>query len=343
MLRFTVLIVLLISLGTTAYARTITDMAGRKVTIPDRIEKVVGLSPPVTYLVYAIDPLLLAGLNFPLWENEKIYTSEHFKKLPVIGGMVGDGRNLNLELLLQIKPDIAFLWERSGGDTTAINKEYERLLKPLGIPTVYVHIGALSDYPAAILFMGDVLGRSERGTKLNRYAVTAQQKVARAQSGLPPGKKIPVYYAEGIDGLSTDGDGSMHTELIPLSGGVNVSRLQATSAKGMERISMEQLILYDPEVILVKEKKGYEQIMKDVRWKQLRAVRNKKVFLIPHVPFNWFDRPPSYMRFLGVQWLANLLHPELYKIDMVKETRAFYSLFMFKELSDQEARDVLWP
>jgi iron complex transport system substrate-binding protein len=201
----------------------------------------------------------------------------------------------------------------------------------------------LGDYPAAIRFVGDVINKKERAAKLERYATDTIQKVAHAVASMPVGKKISVYYAEGLDGLSSDGEGSMHTELIPLSGGKNVFRMKNPSAMGMEKISMEQLVMYDPEVILVKEKKCYELILKDTRWKQLRAVHNKKVYLIPYVPFNWFDRLPSYMRLLGIQWLANLLHPELYKVDMLKESKAFYSLFMFRELSDQEVRNVLWP
>jgi len=80
-----------------------------------------------------------------------------------------------------------------------------------------------------------------------------------------------------------------------------------------------------------------------VRWKQVRAVRNKRIYLIPHVPFNWFDRPPSQMRLLGIQWLTNLLHPDLYPIDMVKETKSFYRLFVGRTLSDGEAKDILRP
>jgi iron complex transport system substrate-binding protein len=306
-------------------------------------EKVVGLSPPATYLIYAIDPALLAGLNIPLWENEKIYTEERLKKLPVIGGMIGQGRKLNLEVLLKIKPDIVILWQRKRDVISAINNEYERILKPLGIPNVYVRIESLNDYPAALQFMGDVLGRKERAAELDRYAVRVLRKVSRAMSGLAPGKRIPVYYAEGLEGLSTEGEGSLHTELIPQSGGRNVCLLKETSLMGKEKISMEQLLMYDPEVILVMEKACCRRILQDARWKHLRAVRDKRVYLIPQVPFNWFDRPTSYMQLLGIQWLANLLHPDRYPIDMVRETRAFYRLFIGREISDREALDVLHP
>ena len=344
MVRYPVLVVLiLIFICSRAESRTITDMTGRKVTIPDRIEKAVALSPPATYMLYSIDPALVSGLNFPLQGDEKIYTVERFKKIPVFGGMVGESRTLNLEVLLKIKPDVAFIWERSAGDASAINREYERVLKPLGIPAVFVRMDLLSEYPPAIQFMGDVLGRKERTAKLNRYALGVMHKVARTMSGIPPGKKISVYYAEGLDGLASEGEGSMHTELIPLSGGTNVCRFKSASAMGLEKITMEQLLLYDPDVILVKEKICFERIQKDVRWKQVRAVRNKRIYLIPHVPFNWFDRPPSQMRLLGIQWLTNLLHPDLYPIDMVKETKSFYRLFVGRTLSDGEAKDILRP
>ncbi|NVN89086.1 MAG: ABC transporter substrate-binding protein [Desulfuromonadales bacterium] len=343
MLRRGVLIaLLLVSLCSSAYSRTITDMSGRKVSIPDRIEKAVALSPPATYMLYTIAPEMLAGLNFPLQGDEKIYTVERFKKIPVFGGLVGEGRTLNLEVLLKIKPDVAFLWERSNS-FNAINSEYERVLRKLGIPAVFMRMDTIQDYPAALLFMGDVLNRRDRANQLNRYAVGVLQRVERALAALPADRKVSVYYAEGLDGLATEGEGSMHTELIPLSGGRNVCRLKPTSLMGQEKISMEQLLLYDPDVILVKEKICFQRIQKDARWKLVRAVRNKRVYLIPHVPFNWFDRPPSYMRLLGIQWLANLLHPDRYPKDMVKETKAFYRLFIGRTLSDAEARDILWP
>lgn len=94
----------------------------------------------------------------------------------------------------------------------------------------------------------------------------------------------------------------MHTQLIPLSGGRNVCRMKETSNMGLERITMEQLLTYDPDVILVKEKACYERIAKDARWKNLR----------------------------GVQWLSNLLHPDRYTLDIVKETRGILP-FVFQQ------------
>jgi iron complex transport system substrate-binding protein len=332
---------LLICLAFNAQARTVTDMTGRRVVIPDRIERVVGLSPPATYLIYAIDPNLLAGLSSPLRGDERFYTVDRFKRLPVVGGIAGESRNINLETLLKVKPDVVVLWELKRKNMNAINRKYEQTLKPLGIPIIYLSMGSVNDYPAAFRFMGNILNRKERAAALERYAAAVLRKSSRAMAGIPAGKRVSVYYAEGVDGLATEGEGSMHTQLIPLSGGRNVCRLRETSYMGLERITMEQLLIYDPDVILVKEKSCYERIAKDGRWKNLRAVRAKRVYLIPYEPFNWFDRPPSHMHLLGIQWLSNLLHPDRYPLDIVKETRAFYRLFFNRELSDRKAQEIL--
>lgn len=322
-----------------ARARSVTDMLGRKVDVPDHIGKVVALSPPSAYLLYAIDASLLAGLTFPLREEEKEYTSEAYRSLPVIGGRVGEGRQVNVELLARLAPDVALVWARSG-EPDAIDCEYERMLASIRIPAVYLRFDTLAEYPAAIRFLGDLLDRRERARTLAAYTEDVLAKVGRAMASLPETQRVKVYYAEGRDGFSTDGNG-MHTELIPMAGGINVHQRPSRTALGMEPISPEQVLLYDPDVILVKERGALAVVLGDSRWRDLRAVREHHVRLIPHMPYNWFDRPPSFMRFLGVQWLANLLHPERFALDLPAETKRFYELFLGMHLTDAQVADVL--
>jgi len=83
--------------------------------------------------------------------------------------------------------------------------------------------------------------------------------------------------------------------------------------------------------------------MDDPRWRFLRAVKTRRVHLIPKAPFNWFDRPPSFMRILGVKWLASILHPDLFPLDLLRETREFYALFLGVHLDDKALEDILYP
>jgi iron complex transport system substrate-binding protein len=323
-----------------AQGREIIDMSGRKVTIPETISKVVAVSPPGTYLLYAIDPGVIAGLNFPLWENEKQFTLPGLKKLPVIGGLVGQGRTLNREVLLQVKPDFVLFWTWR---QDAINRKFAAVVDELGLPRVCVRLDSIDDYPAALGFLGEVLGKKERGRQLTRYADDALREAKAIAAQIPAADQVRVYYAGDQDGLGTERSASLHAELIPLTGGINVHQGEELDHYGMEKISMEQLLLYDPQVILVKEKSFYGTVFTDGRWQNLRAVRDKRVYLIPYVPFNWFDRPPSFMRLLGIKWLLHTLHPDLYRIDLNAETRAFYKLFLGVDLSRQQAEEILHP
>lgn len=331
---------LLFGITTTVQGREITDMSGRKVTIPDTITKVFAVSPPGTYLLYAIDPHVICGLNFPLWENEKKYTIPDYGKLPVIGGMVGQSRTLNREVLLQIQPDFLLYW---AWKDDAATKKFEQAVAELHFPLVSVRLDSIKDYPAALRFLGDAIGRPERGELLGRYADAALQEARTLAAGIPEEKRVKVYYAEGPDGLSTERATSLHAELIPLAGGYNVHRGDEIDHYGMEKISMEQLMLYDPDVIMIKEKSFFDTVFSDSRWQYLRAVRGKRVYLIPFTPFNWFDRPPSFMRLLGIKWLIHTLHPEHTGIDMMAETKKFYRLFLGMELDDRTAGEILNP
>ena len=98
---------------------------------------------------------------------------------------------------------------------------------------------------------------------------------------------------------------------------------------------------YDPDVILVYEKELFDKIYGDPKWQLLGAVKNKKAYYIPREPFSWFDRPPSFMRFLGLKWLVNLIYPEAFKFDMIRETREFYKLFLDLELTDAQIYKIL--
>jgi iron complex transport system substrate-binding protein len=325
-------------LSASADARMITDMAGRKVQVPDRITRVFATSPPATYLLYAMNPSLIVGLNNTVNAVEKRFLNPAFLSLPVIGSSVGQGKSMNSEMLLKIKPDIVLVWSWQQPE---INEKFEQIFRQLKIPTVYLKIDTLRDYPAAFTFMGDLLNHQERGAELRRYAEETLQSVERAVGGIAREQRPTIYYAEGVDGLATEREGAVHAELIGLAGGRNVHRGEALDHYGMEKVSLEQVILYNPQVILVQEREFMDSVYRDSRWKGIRALKEKWVYKIPRLPFNWFDRPPSFMRLLGLRWLTNRLHPGRFPFDATAETKRFYRLFLRMEPSNKDMQDIL--
>jgi iron complex transport system substrate-binding protein len=111
----------------------------------------------------------------------------------------------------------------------------------------------------------------------------------------------------------------------------------------MDMISLEQVMLYNPDVMLVLEPVFFKAVFSDPRWRRIGAVKEERVYFIPNQPFNWFDRPPSFMRLLGAKWLANHLYPERYRVDLMRETQEFFRLFLGVNLSPEEATAALHP
>jgi iron complex transport system substrate-binding protein len=326
-----------VCLTTRVEAREITDMYGRHFRLPDRSLKVYSASPPDTFLLYAIDPTLLAGLNFPIKAKDKCFMHRHTLTLPIIGGTFGEASIPNLEMLLRVNPDLVVVSNNETSLSLTVNETLKKLNKPL----VEMTLVGLDDYPAAFLRMGKLLDRESRARKLSDYTRKTLSEAAKTVAALPPGKRVSVYYAEGVDGLRTECDTSRHNELIALAGGINVHHCEARSLFGMEQVSMEQVLLYDPEVLLVMDKGFYRRVFHDPKWKRIKAVRQKRVYLIPDQPSNWFDRPPTFMRLIGLKWLLNRIYPHEFRVDMEKEAQKFYRLFLGVEPSRKEIRKIL--
>lgn len=319
-------------------AREIVDMAGRKVKVPDRISRVYSTSPPATYMIYALDQSMLIGMNALLKDTERKYLSPKARVLPVLGGYFGQTQVVNIEMIIKLKPDIVIMWISTD---SAINRKSEADMRKLGIPLVFMKINRIEDYGPGLIFLGKLLNREERARQLADYGEKALREAGAIAKAVRSEKRVSVYYAEGPDGLCTECDSSRHAELINWVGAINVQKCQTKTEYGMERISLEQVIFYNPDVIFIQEKDFYKRIKRDQRWRQIKAVRNGRVFIIPKAPYNWFDRPPSYMRYLGVKWVMASLYPDLYHIDMMREMKKFYHLFLDLDLTDEQCREIL--
>lgn len=307
-----------------AEARRITDMLGRSVAVPDHIERVLGSVSPVTWMIYAVDPSLLAGFNSAPSGDDWRYLKPQLKSLPAIGSF-GGTREINREALLALRPDVMIFWSLGPGPA---NRRQAEQLAGWGIPVVFVAMDRLDRYPATLRFLGDLLNRRERAEQLATYAEETLASVREATARIPDGEKVRVYYAEGPDGLATEPADSFHAELIPLAGGINVHGGVSRRHAGREKLSLEQVLVYDPQVILTQENAFFRTVAADRRWRTARAVREGRVWLIPDQPLSWFDRPPSFMRFLGLRWLTHRLYPERYPFAALAETRDFYRLFL---------------
>ena len=104
---------------------------------------------------------------------------------------------------------------------------------------------------------------------------------------------------------------------------------------------LEQLYIWNPEVILFQEEEAYRHAMESPEWQVLDAVAEGNVYLIPSEPYSFIDAPPATNRIIGIYWLGNLLYPELYPVDVVQKTIEYYSLYYSYDLTEEHAREIL--
>jgi iron complex transport system substrate-binding protein len=323
--------------GVTGDARAgeIVDMAGRRVTIPDVIRTAYAPSPYGFTMLYSVAPEKLAGLMSPLREEDRKYLH------PVIHGKPVIGRLKNLEALAKAKPDVIIVW---GDKKNPIHKPSEDALAKLGIPFVYVTVGGLADlpdYPAAYEFLGKLLGKEDHTTLESVYCRNTLREIEAVVGKISKERRPRVYLAEGKDGLRTECDDSLHVHLLKLAGDLDVHRCHTSCHKGYEPVTLEQVSAYNPDVIIVQDRNFFENVRKDPAWSKIKAVKEGRVYLIPKQPFNWFDRPPSFMRILGLKWLMTRLYPDDYRIDLIGETVDFFKLFLSVDITPEEAEKLI--
>ena len=324
-------------------SNNITDMINRSVEIPSNVNNVIATSPPMTTVLYMIAPDKLKAVNFQWTDDELKYVSGEYASYPVVGGWYGtqDG---SYEEFIAAEPDIVIesIDESGDGDISTVKERQEKFGT---IPVVAVrdttNVEKIGD---SILFMGKVVGAEDKANQLNDFNNKYLDIVHDKASKLSDSDKKTVYYAAGNDGLQTYPSGGSHGQLIDLVGGNNVAdslNQGNTSAAGVQ-VSIEQVIKWDPDVIITNDVDFYNNVYNDSNWAHIKAVQNKEVYVSPQSPFKWFDKPVGANMIIGVPWTAKVIYPDDYKdINMVDATKEFYNNFYHFDLSDDEAKDIL--
>lgn len=317
--------------------RTITDMAGREVTIPAAIDSVFSTDPTSAIYLYTLVPDKLLGWNYELNDIEKSVILEKYHSLPNFG--MGDP--VNYEAVIAAKPDIALT---VGTINDGIVSEADQLSERLGIPVVVVNNDLLSA-SESYRFMGELFGVEEDAEKLASYAQSTFDDIA--EMDIPEDKKVRIYYGNGEDSLETAPAGSSHGQIIDLVNAVNVAELEMGDGSRVQ-ISAEQLLAWNPDVIVVigeakadiSGKTAASAILDNPDYASLKAVQEQKVYGAPNAPFSWMDRPPGPNRIVGIRWLSGLIYPEYLNFDVDEEVRKFFRLFYHVDLTDEQLENV---
>jgi len=319
---------------------TITDLAGRSVTVPADIGRVCTTGQPGAVMLYTLCPDKLAAWNSELSAGSLTYINEACVALPVIGSMQGGNTTASREEVAALNPDVIVYMTTLDANTAATA---DSIQESMNIPVVTVGFD-LETIGESYRFLGELLNCTDRADELGAYCDNIISDVKEKSASIAENDKVTFYYTSGGKGLQTSPGGSSHTEIIELAGGLNVVSLPAES-NGRLKVNMEQVLAWNPDVIITAPSENggnvSAMITGDSTWGTLDAVKNGKVYSAPAEPFSWLDAPVSVNRIIGICWIAETIYPDVYEYDLNQCAKDFYSLFYSCDLTDKQISSLL--
>ncbi len=285
---------------------TYTDKMNRKVSIPVPVEKAV------FFETYELVPSLdiwdkVVGVSRFAFKNDLILAArpDIEKQIP----SAGSGGDINMELLLKIKPDIVITW--------AFNPDAVRFVEEKGLNIIALYPESVAELYEVMRFLGEIFDRKMRAEAVIAEMESIFNHIHEKSAAMDHDMKKKAIWLGGKRTSVSCGSG-INNNLIQMVGAVNpAGHLNQRSAD----ISLEQIIVWNPDVIFIWGFAGYtpQDIIANAQWRFISAVREGRVFKSP----GWSTWSP---RLAPVAlWMAKKTYPEYYtEIDIDKITDEFY-------------------
>lgn len=300
----------------TVYPVTVTDQAGREVTIEKEPSSIVSG-------YYISSSLLIAlGLKDKVVGIEAKADKRPIYKLaaPELTELpnVGTAKEFNLETCAALSPDLVILPMKL--------KDAAQSLTDLGITVLLVNPESQDLLTEMINTIATATNTNSEAAKLLAYIDSQKDMLTSALSGVEPES---VYLAGNSSFLSTAGPSMYQSSIIELAGGKNVA--DSITDTYWAEISYEQLLAWDPSYIIIASDAEYtvDDIMNDPNLAECTAVKNSHVYAIPG-DVEALDSPvPAGI--LASVWLAGILHPDqvsadTYTTEMTNYYETFYGI-----------------
>lgn len=300
-------------------ATAVADAAGRAVPVPAKLSRVFPAGPPAAILLYTLAPDMLIGWPRANRPEECAYMLPEICTRPEVGRITGRGNTANLETVLVLKPDLIL---DVGSTSATFVSLADRVQEQTQIPYALLD-GRFGAIATTYRTLGELIGRAGDAEQHARYAEDALKTILSRIAPIVASERTRVYYARGPKGLATGLGGSINVETIEL-----IARNVAGETQGgLANVSIEQILVWNPEVIVTIDQEFAATVRNDPSWASIRAVRDNRVHLSPKMPFGWVDFPPSVNRLMGLWWLAKILYPERFPEDLRVLTQDFHSRF----------------
>lgn len=274
-------------------AATFTDEVGRQVELLRPPQRIISLAPSITEILFALQL------------EEKIVGVSNFCQFPPAARRkekVGDYAHPSLEKIVALKPDLV-IGLAEGELRSLVTK-----LAELKIPVYISDPGNVAGIIFSIRRIGELTEAAGKGLEI---AAEMEKKVKQIQEKVKGFSPPRVLHVLNFDPLLSAGKGTFINDLIRLAGGRNLTE---TAVGKYPRLSIEEVLALDPEVILLASMKSADPLLTQrqwwERWKTITAVRRGRVYVLD----SDLIHRPSPRIVIGLEEVARALHPAAFKI-----------------------------
>jgi len=318
--------------------RTISDMTGRQITVPDPLTRVALFGGPTGQIAYILGARnQLCAVTSTLRGSDLVLAFDpSIQKLPAPRSTSG---HVNIEELLLADPQLVIAGTFDG---TIVEKKTR-------IPVAYTESNmnhGLDLLKREMRFYADVFQKQARAEKYIAYLEKTISFIKSRTKDIPQSERKTLFNGYGPNHLVTlGGDTFMHERIeiagcIDTAAAVNSAGVKEGLHSGLIEISMEKALGWNPDILVI-DSGDPNEVYKDPKWKSIKAVQNKKVYKQPVGVFIW-DRPTAEAAVLHPLWLAKTAYPERFKdVNLVKEVQRFYREIMGFNLTRDLAEAVL--
>ncbi len=294
--------------------RVVVDSLGNEVTIPKEVSKVASMRSGITEIICA------------LGEKDKIIAVDEMTKAGTEYGAFIAGvypelmecsapywhRDIHAEEMLRLAPDVVL----HGGygriqQAEALKKQVPQM------PIVIAHFETIEHYMDDIRIVAECVNATDRAEDLIATLQEALDKTTARVKDIPEAERVRVFYGGHDIYHAMTGTTFEHAQVV-LAGGVNVAGELTT---WNPEITPEQLLVWDPEVVVLLNGGSVSDVLNDKRLAGLSAVKSKRVYALPEA--GWDYSTPRAL--FCIEWLASKLYPDRFAdVDIEAEADAFY-------------------
>ena len=315
--------------NTAPETRVFTDSVGREVTVPAQIDQVAVSGPMAQIVLFALCPDKLVGISNAWDESAAQYLDTEYYNLPLLGQLYGGKGELNLETLLESGAQVVIDVGEAKG---SIVEDLDALQEQTNIPFVHID-AALASMDETYTLLGDLLGMPDEAKTLADYCRSTYDRALTIADSV---EKANLLYITGDAGLNVIAQGAYHAEVIDLLSN-NLAVVDDPSSKGTgNEVDMEQILNWNPDVILFAPDSIYDTVAGDAAWQGVTAIQNGAYYEVPMGPYNWMGFPPSVQRLLGMLWMAKVLYPAAADFDLYTEAAQYFKLFYHCDLTREQ-------